>query len=1665
MTLRKKTLTIIAVTSVSLIAVLYVVSRVSLLSGYARLEEQNVHQNVERALSALSEEITVLDSMVFDWAAWDDTYSFVETRNPGYVRSNLIDETFLKIRLNLMLFVDAFGEKVFAKGFDLHNETEVPVPQAFLSDLLADDLLIGHHETESSVTGIVLLSEGPMLVASRPILTSKEEGPIRGALVMGRYLDSTEIERLAQVTHLSFTVQRFNDPFLPPDFQKARVALSEKETMLVRPTSDESIAGYVLLEDIYGEPALFLRVDMPREIYKQGKASIVVFTLLLLAASLTFGVVTMLLLERQVLRRLAHLGRSVSRIGVRGDLSARVAMGETDELSRVAGSVNEMLSELEQSEKALGQRARQLQVIGDVGRRVSAILNLDELLSCVVTAIQQSFSYSYVDIFLVDQGYATLMASSDPRVEERQEDLRFEVGKEGMIGWVTQSGEPLLANDVSQESHYLPDELLPETKSELTVPLKVEGRVVGVLDLQDNRLNAFSKEDIFVLETLGHQVAIAIENARLFRESQRRTEEMTALREVSLATLSSLDQDQVLETMLDQVGKFIGYASASIKIITPDGWEKMIAGRGPIIHEQIMWDGFDVKENKLVQEMKETRQPVVVQNTQTDERFQRVGNWEAFHSWVGAPLFVRGDLIGHLDVEITSPGFYDEDAVQLLGDFAHTAAIALENAELYDATKRRAEEMSALHRITLLTTSTLDPNEVLELIYERIDHLMKPDTFYIALYDEQQQKLNFEIFAEKGELFDKFSKEAEEMGLSGWIIQSKKPLLIRNIAKDLPPVVPGVVGEEIPPELCYLGVPIPKKDKVIGVISVQSFQPYTYDEEDQHFLAAIADQAAVAIENARLYEETRSRAERMAIVNRIARAASATLHLDELMEAVYREIASIFQGDAFFIALYDEETNELDFRFLVDEGVRGYPGRIPLSGLTSVVVTEKKPLIIREFEQEQDRLPAPFIIGTDKRPSSWLGVPMLIGTRVTGVINVQAYRPHTWGEDDELLLCTIADQVAVAVENARLFEEEQHRTEEMVVLNELGQALTARLSVEEVLVEAYHQASLLVDTTNFYIGLYDEEKDEVSFPFNVSESEIDNQITVMSASQGITGYIIRNRTSVLLGENGLDWQEEKGVETFGQDAPSWLGVPLMIGDRVVGVMVVQSYTTSDLYNEHDRDLLTAIASPTAIALENARLFEAVQQELAERMRTEKALRESEGRFRRLYDSNTLGIVYWDSSDRLVDANDAFLDIIGYTHQDLLAEKLHLQDITPPEYRHLDEKGLEELRKTGACSPFEKEYVRKDGTRVSVLIGGAFLESGGDIGVSYVIDVTGRKQMEKALRESEERFTLAVQGANDGIWDWNIQKHTLYWSPRMKELLGYADGELDVDFDTFETFLHPGDRERTKATMEARLKDGGLYNVDHRLRTKSGEYRWFHARGQALSDEAGNPIRMIGSTSDITDRRQAEEKLHRTLQEVIEALGQTTETRDLYTSSHQKRVTQLSTAIAREMKLSEEQIEGIRVAGLLHDIGKLSIPAEILSKPSQLSEIEYALFKAHPRVAYDILKAIDFPWPVAQIVLQHHERMDGSGYPQGLKGDEILVEPRILAVADVVEAMASHRPYRPSLGVDKALEEIAQNKGKLYDPKVVDVCIRLFDEKGFEFKTQKLISPDSSVSPQ
>lgn len=232
---------------------------------------------------------------------------------------------------------------------------------------------------------------------------------------------------------------------------------------------------------------------------------------------------------------------------------------------------------------------------------------------------------------------------------------------------------------------------------------------------------------------------------------------------------------------------------------------------------------------------------------------------------------------------------------------------------------------------------------------------------------------------------------------------------------------------------------------------------------------------------------------------------------------------------------------------------------------------------------------------------------------------------------------------------------------------------------------------------------------------------------------------------------------------------------------------------------------------------------------------------------------------------------------------------------------------------------------------------------------------------------------------------------------------------------------------------------------------------FPVEVDVVSVDRGDSQYILGIARDITERKNAEgrvtdtlTKLKRSLDGIIQAMATVVEMRDPYTAGHQRRVADLAVGIGREMGLHEDRLEGLRVSGLLHDIGKIAVPAEILSKPGRLTNVEFDIIRGHPEAGHAILAQIDFPWPVAEVTLQHHEAMNGSGYPAGLRGDEILLESRILAVADVVEAMASHRPYRPALGIEVALAEVLHERGNRFDPDVADACVRLISDKGFVF---------------
>ncbi|MHB1459303.1 MAG: PAS domain S-box protein, partial [Armatimonadota bacterium] len=457
------------------------------------------------------------------------------------------------------------------------------------------------------------------------------------------------------------------------------------------------------------------------------------------------------------------------------------------------------------------------------------------------------------------------------------------------------------------------------------------------------------------------------------------------------------------------------------------------------------------------------------------------------------------------------------------------------------------------------------------------------------------------------------------------------------------------------------------------------------------------------------------------------------------------------------------------------------------------------------------------------------------------------------------------------------------------------------------------------------------------------------------------------------------------------------------------------------------------------------------QDITDRKLTESKLIASETRYRRLFESAKDGILILDvETGMIVDVNPFMLEMLGYSREELIEKEIWEIGAFKDTVANWDK--FIELQ--------QKDYVRYDdlpletvnGREIDIeFVSNVYMVDGKKVIQCNIRDITERKKFESALQQSEALFKklfeddsavkLLIDPVTSKIIDANKAAAKYYGWPqdRLKQMMME---EIDV--------LPP---EELRQEFE-KLRTEGKVCFELRHKRADGSIRDVEIFVSDIETQGGRFNHAI--IHDITDRKQAEsalrialDRLQKVTGSVIDVIVMAVESRDPYTSGHQKRVSDLAQAIAVEMGLPPEQVEGIRLAGLVHDLGKISIPAEILSTPRKLSELEYNLIKTHSQHGYNILKDVDFDWPVAQIVYQHHERMDGSGYPRGLKGDDIIMEARIIAIADVVEAMASHRPYRPCLGIDLALDEITSKKGILYDSTVVDICYKLFHKQGYE----------------
>jgi PAS domain S-box-containing protein len=476
---------------------------------------------------------------------------------------------------------------------------------------------------------------------------------------------------------------------------------------------------------------------------------------------------------------------------------------------------------------------------------------------------------------------------------------------------------------------------------------------------------------------------------------------------------------------------------------------------------------------------------------------------------------------------------------------------------------------------------------------------------------------------------------------------------------------------------------------------------------------------------------------------------------------------------------------------------------------------------------------------------------------------------------------------------------------------------------------------------------------------------------------------------------------------------------------------------------------------------NSTGFRGIIHDITDRKKTETLLKQSEEKYRLLADHVKDQVWLMDMDLKITYISPSVEKITGYTLDDFQQFPLN-KLLTPASFQNAIDIYSIEIPRAITDPDYsmnelvELELIRKNGQSLWMECAFSFIRDDNGKPLSILgesRDITERKQIENSLKKSEENFRHSLDDSPLGVRIVTPAGETIYANRAILDIYGY-DSVEELKNTPLQERYTPESYAGFKIREAQRLKGAfGPPEYDISIVRKNGEVRHIHALRKEIFWNGQRQSQII--YQDITERRNAEEKLKETLESLrrsigttIQVLGIASEARDPYTAGHQRRVADLARAIATEMKLPREVIEGIRLTGAIHDIGKISIPSEILCKPTTLTDLEFSLVKSHCQYSYEIIKDVESPWPMADIIYQHHERIDGSGYPKGLKDGDILMEARILAVADVVEAMSSYRPYRPSLGIDLALAEIEDNAGILYDGDAVNACLKLFREKDF-----------------
>jgi GAF domain-containing protein len=846
------------------------------------------------------------------------------------------------------------------------------------------------------------------------------------------------------------------------------------------------------------------------------------------------------------------------------------------------------------------QRAGELEAVRQASLGLTASLELEAVLRAIlqstsrlVPTAQEAFIYLYHP---TDDGNGRLTFGASRTLPGRLPDF-WQPRPGGFTHTVARQGEAMVVSDTRQ--HPLLEGMPAEWGGAIVgLPLKIGSRVVGVMNVTYSEARGFPDWELRVLRLLGDQAAIAIENARLFQAERRARQQAEALREVAGTLTGSLGREQLLRLLLEQLARVVSFDSASVMLFVNE--RMMIVAQHGFQAEAQQMISQSTSHLRHIAEVVETGRPMIIADTHSDERWHKVLGGEYIRCWLGVPLVAQGRVIGLLNLDKVEPHFYTAQDAELTAVFANHAAAAIESARLFEAERRQLSLSQTLQAVGALLTAQMSLKEVFENIFDLLAHVIEYDSVSVQMLEADGSMW---LAAGRGFPDIELAREnvryvSERRPSAQWL--EKRVVVIPDTQAD----ENWIASSSADYVRSWVGAALVVKGQLVGILATDNATPNAYDAAIGETVLAFANQAAVAIENARLFEESQRQTRALAGLYNTALATGSVLETDVLLARLYEQVSPLLAPDTFVVTLYDPRLEELEVALAIEGGQFASDvvpaGRLPVSqGLTGWVVRTRRSLLVPDLQS--DPLPVPPRHG--QRPArSWLGVPLIVHERIIGAASVQSFRPNAFDPADQRFLESVASQVAIAIENARLYAEISARASELSRLYAAAQDLGARLEPQAVLQELARHLTEAVGATSGYVTEINRANDSfvVLAEYWSAAAGPEERVSDVGSAYPLDSHpsIQRALASLTIAERQVDdpylaETERTLLQRYG--VKSALVVPIVSRGEVLGTAEIWESRRKRIFQVAERRLLQTLCQHAAGVIENARLFEGTLQ--------------------------------------------------------------------------------------------------------------------------------------------------------------------------------------------------------------------------------------------------------------------------------------------------------------------------------------------------------------------------------------------------------------------------------------------------------------------------------------